>query len=229
MSEPEWVLVVLLAAVYCVVGALVSNGLAAVAGLYRGHHSPDVLVGYLMLVIIPVWPLSLCVLVCRLIIFPPPARMGPPLDCGTDWRDVAKAKSAEEGMLPSFHDPASVPPGLPPGLLPTIDNSPDPNLVAADPVVTVPRDTVYFAIDTERDYQDRLWGDAGTAEQPGPGRRRLDEFGTYVSGYAVKLVLSQSTEAKLEAVRRLAALCVWCMEQHGAPLRPSLTGPPEAT
>lgn len=87
----------------------------------------------------------------------------------------------------------------------------------------VTRQEVYSAIDTERDYQHTKWGNTLSGGRPGNGERSVDEFVLYISGYADKLVAFSSefadTETKLNIVRKVAGLCVACMEQHGAPRR----------
>lgn len=87
----------------------------------------------------------------------------------------------------------------------------------------IDRNKVYAAIDSERDYQDSKWGDTLSSGRPGNGERSIDEFATYIVGYAHKLLDQAATfgdaEAKLNAVRKVAGLCVACMEQHGAPHR----------
>lgn len=78
----------------------------------------------------------------------------------------------------------------------------------------VDRDEVYAAIDGERNYQDVRWG---------PTPRTVGEFVTYIQRYTTKLIEAASDndgdEAALEVVRKVAALAVACMEQHGAPPR----------
>ena len=90
------------------------------------------------------------------------------------------------------------------------------------------RQEVYSAIDSERDYQDAMWGDTlsgdrePTEDEDG-GDRTVDEFSVYLIGYANDLLHNashfSSTEDKLEIIRKLAGLSVACMEQHGAPRR----------
>lgn len=94
----------------------------------------------------------------------------------------------------------------------------------------VRRALAYEAIDSERTYQEK-WaehlssGRAPTADFPG-GWRSVDEFAGYIYGYAHDaLMLSAKTSdpaAKLTAIRKVAALCVACMETHGAPRREGL-------
>jgi hypothetical protein len=91
----------------------------------------------------------------------------------------------------------------------------------------VTRENVYQAIDTEREYQDLRW--AGTASSNrrssnhGATDRTLDEFALYILGYANDLAkISSHTDnptEKLDFVRKVAGLCVACMEAHGAPNR----------
>ena len=82
------------------------------------------------------------------------------------------------------------------------------------------RATVYLAIDSEREYQDKRW--------LGPDRdhfadHTVDEFILYISGYTNDLVHLGShvdqKEEKLNFIRKVGALCVAAMEQHGAPYR----------
>jgi hypothetical protein len=97
------------------------------------------------------------------------------------------------------------------------------------------RERAYSAIDSERTYQDKRWGrvrekigddkmltGSSTLGQ-GVGNRSLDEFVLYMEGYLRDLVhLASHTNdpaPKLEFVRKVTALGVACMEQHGAPMR----------
>lgn len=90
------------------------------------------------------------------------------------------------------------------------------------------REAVYQAIDSERAYQDARWGDGLSGNRPAtkeqaPGSRTLDEYILYIYGYATTLMQIGATEVnqqkKLDFVRKVAGLCVACMEQHGAPHR----------
>jgi len=90
------------------------------------------------------------------------------------------------------------------------------------------RQEVYAAIDSEREYQDKLWGHSlsgdrpSTELQPG-GTRTVDEFSLYIIGYANDLLVNGSHFAdekdKLDIIRKISGLGVACMEQHGAPTR----------
>ena len=92
------------------------------------------------------------------------------------------------------------------------------------------RQEVYNAIDSEREYQEAMWGDSLSNERaPDPakeesgGDHTLDEFTLYISGYTNELVQMAShfvgAEEQLAIIRKIAGLSVACMEQHGAPKR----------
>ena len=87
----------------------------------------------------------------------------------------------------------------------------------------IERKEVYEAIDSERDYQDEIWGNSLSGGRPGNGERTVDEFALYIAGYTNDLVQNAShfapSEEKLNIVRKIAGLAVACMEQHGAPKR----------
>jgi hypothetical protein len=84
-------------------------------------------------------------------------------------------------------------------------------------------DKVIQAIDSERAYQDKKWGHTLSGGRPGDGFRTVDEYTTYIAGYTADLIHEAShfgnDEAKLHIIRKIAGLCVACMEQNGAPLR----------
>lgn len=84
----------------------------------------------------------------------------------------------------------------------------------------IDRNKVYRAIDSERDYQDSRF----TIERTGRSAidRSLDEFILYIQQYAAEagaLTTHENEEEALHFVRKVAALCVGCMEEHGAPRR----------
>ena len=87
------------------------------------------------------------------------------------------------------------------------------------------RKDVYSVIDSERNYQDAKWHDTGSSDGPGTGSldRSLDEFILYIHVYADKLVETTAHGAnkdeKLDFVRKVAGLCVACMEAHGGKKR----------
>ncbi len=87
------------------------------------------------------------------------------------------------------------------------------------------REDVYHALDSERNYQDIRWAGSAGSQKSGMGAldRTLDEFALYIRGYAEKLATIAShtddPNEKLDHVRKVGALCVSCMEAHGAPHR----------
>lgn len=92
------------------------------------------------------------------------------------------------------------------------------------------RAEVYAAIDSERDYQDARWGrqqyptvSGSSNELRKDGNRTLDEFILYMAGYMNDTVQigSHTTDpvVKLDFIRKVTALGVAAMEQHGAPHR----------
>lgn len=79
---------------------------------------------------------------------------------------------------------------------------------------------VYRAINSEREYQDNLWPDHGDTSNP----LTIGEFLLLIEEYASKarkewVVESKPEDNTLEFMRKIAAIAVNCMEQHGAPLR----------
>lgn len=96
------------------------------------------------------------------------------------------------------------------------------------------REAAYVAIDSERDYQDSRWGDTLSGGRPAvhnePGFRTLDEWVLYLDMYVAKAkqaALGADPAPILDAVRKVAALGVVCMEQHGAPHREGFEIGPE--
>lgn len=83
----------------------------------------------------------------------------------------------------------------------------------------------FDAINSERAYQDKRW--AGYEEHNGnvrtdPIDRSLDEFILYIKQYADEAghLTTHGDEAEaLNFVRKVGALCIGCMEKHGAPRR----------
>lgn len=80
------------------------------------------------------------------------------------------------------------------------------------------RELVYRAIDREREYQDFLF-----EQEPRDAiDRTLDEFILYIKQYADEagaLTTHGDEKDALNFVRKVAGLCVGCMERHGAPRR----------
>lgn len=77
---------------------------------------------------------------------------------------------------------------------------------------------VYRAIDGELLYQHNKYGKTSSSDETGQGERTLDEVALYISGYSnhiANLAISQGGKrAKLDAVRKIAALCVKVLEQY---------------
>jgi hypothetical protein len=75
------------------------------------------------------------------------------------------------------------------------------------------RENAYTSIESEREYQREKWG-----ERP----HEIDAFALYIVQYAQKLADVCATKGtldlieKLDHVRKVGALAVACMEQHGA-------------
>lgn len=87
----------------------------------------------------------------------------------------------------------------------------------------IQRSEVYAAIDGERDYQDAQKGNAARHEGA-PTIQPVGEVLTYVRKClrdAEEAAYRGATGAKdaLPFVRKIAALSVYCMENHGAPKR----------
>lgn len=84
------------------------------------------------------------------------------------------------------------------------------------------REKVYEALDSERSYQERLWGPAHDRGHS------ITEFLVYMRDYVEEALhtLSRESDASanpkaLDSVRKVTALGVACMEVHGAPKRKS--------
>lgn len=84
------------------------------------------------------------------------------------------------------------------------------------------REEVYRLIDGERDYQNKVWVDSGANE--------VGSHCALIERYARKgldaWTDNKGDEAGLDVIRKIAALCVRAMEQHGAPVRKVVFSPP---
>ncbi len=80
------------------------------------------------------------------------------------------------------------------------------------------RTAVYAAIDTERDYQDRL-----PPNRTDGVPRSVGDYTTMMQHYQTQLVAAWTTNAgddqALHVMRKIAGIAVHCMEDHGAPPR----------
>lgn len=90
-----------------------------------------------------------------------------------------------------------------------------------------PRNEVYAAIDTERDYQDRVWAENNPVNPTHPTDPRPLSIGEdillmeeYLSRARTKWTGALRPELEaLDIVRKVAGIAVRCMEAHGAPRR----------
>ena len=80
------------------------------------------------------------------------------------------------------------------------------------------RKEVYDAIDSERDYQNSL-GPFRTNEPLHTVGDELTMLATYLRKAQDAYTSKPGVEAALHEVRKIAALAVRCMENHGAPQR----------
>jgi len=85
------------------------------------------------------------------------------------------------------------------------------------------RDDVYKLIDGERTYQNAIWNEHTTASK---GLHTPTEFLCFMQDYLTQAIHQVSRNGEPEAswqgldtIRKIAALAVACMEQHGAPAR----------
>lgn len=91
---------------------------------------------------------------------------------------------------------------------------------------TTPRSEVYKALDSEREYQNARWCKTSADQAAGHNPHSVCEWLVYMRYYLEKgleiATTSNDPEAEanaLEFVRKVAALGVVAMEQHGAPQR----------
>lgn len=92
--------------------------------------------------------------------------------------------------------------------------------------MSTPRTDVYAALDSERAYQNSRWCRTDPDKAAGHNPHSVCEWLTYMRYYIDKgLELSttnsdpQASQQALEFARKVSALGVVCMEQHGAPRR----------
>lgn len=83
------------------------------------------------------------------------------------------------------------------------------------------REEVYAALDSEREYQNDLWGDGYDLE-----KRRPEEWLVYMKVYLDKAFVAITAEPDdvaipktVEIIRKITGLGVAAMEQLGAPKR----------
>lgn len=80
------------------------------------------------------------------------------------------------------------------------------------------RKEIYAALDSERDYQDKKWGDVHT--------ERVKEVGSYLTiirgclnRAEARFMDSKGDQEALTELRKVAAVCVACFENHGVAAR----------
>lgn len=85
------------------------------------------------------------------------------------------------------------------------------------------RSGVYKVIDSERDYQDEIWNAETTTSA---GQHEVAAWLTFMRAYLreAEEAISRNPEPKatrmaMESIRKITAMGVCCMEQHGAPRR----------
>jgi len=85
------------------------------------------------------------------------------------------------------------------------------------------REEIFDAIDDERIYQDNKWNSSTTLSE---GKHEMESFLFYLDYYrdSLKPILSTRSQADgyeeaLPILRKMAALLVACMEQHGVKAR----------
>jgi hypothetical protein len=87
------------------------------------------------------------------------------------------------------------------------------------------RQEVYLAIDSERDYQDRVWVENSGKAVDQPVRTVAEEL-LMLEDYVVRARTAwtnapRATEVEIttDIIRKCAGICVRAMQNHGAPLR----------
>lgn len=84
------------------------------------------------------------------------------------------------------------------------------------------RPEVYAAIDTEREYQNRLGPDRREPrEEPHSVGDYLTMLRVYVDRAFVAWTDNPGTDAAMNVIRKIAGIAVRAMEEHGAPKRPT--------
>lgn len=82
------------------------------------------------------------------------------------------------------------------------------------------RTEVYRIIDTERDYQERMGQQNSWGQGQGASNHSVGDFLSMLQAYLARAheayVSNTGDQATLQFVRKLAGICVACMERHGA-------------
>lgn len=88
-------------------------------------------------------------------------------------------------------------------------------------------DEALDALRNEREYQERLWGDKARGGRDNPGRlKSTTEWIAFMQNYLREAedltcrTFGPVADPKIvHIIRKVGAMAVACMEQHGAPLR----------
>lgn len=94
------------------------------------------------------------------------------------------------------------------------------------------RGEVNDVIAHERTYQDKVWGDQGERRtNPNTDQSSKHDVGewmifidSYLEQAKKRLTHEHGTAGALDSLRKVAALCVACFEQHGVPYRGGYNG-----
>ena len=81
------------------------------------------------------------------------------------------------------------------------------------------REDVYASIDKERDYQEKLGEIKNWEEVERVPAKSVGDFLTLIRSYSIKADLAYSDNvgdyAARDVVRKIAAICVQCLEENG--------------
>lgn len=89
----------------------------------------------------------------------------------------------------------------------------------------ISRQDVYAAIDSERDYQTRVWRENAGLEPTAPVRTvaeellMLEDYVTRARTAWTNASRTNEVETTTDILRKCAGICVRAMENHGAPFR----------
>ena len=90
------------------------------------------------------------------------------------------------------------------------------------PNMTVGRSEAFDAIDDERKFQDDREGDIKSNGSAGDGTRTQHEYILYITEWTNRLreqAFMPGVDSIQDNIRKVAALCVAAMEEHGSPKR----------
>lgn len=84
---------------------------------------------------------------------------------------------------------------------------------------TAARQNAFSAIDSERNYQNEKHGKNASSASAGHTPQSIRQWLLLMRTYAGKGLRVDTPEQSLHYARKVAALGVVCLEQHGAPVR----------